>query len=136
MERITMHFATVYNAYCQADSRSTLRARTREELWAKILDGQRRGLYGDVIHTWEEQAVDPEAYEAEQAELRRIRLTSCLLPPESDLLLLAEAKRLPPERAHEIDPSAGCWKDTRDRLRRIQLDKENEHHRTLWALQT
>lgn len=133
---MTEHYAIVRNLYCERDSRSYVTARSREELWAKILDGQRRLELGDVMEMGTREVRDPEAYAAEQAELRRIRRTSCLLPPESDLLLLAEAKRLPPERAHEIDPSAGCWKDTRERLRRIQLDKEAEHRRALWALQT
>lgn len=131
-----MYYATVRNAYCPADSRSRVSARTREELWTKILDGQRDGLYGDVLHTWEEEAYDPEQWEAEQAELRRIRLTSCVMPPESDLRLLSQAKHLEPERYAEIEPSAGIWKQTRLRLEIIRNGKLNELIRSRMAVQT
>lgn len=131
-----MYYATVRNAYCPADSRSRVSARTREELWTKILDGQRDGLYGDVLHTWEEEAYDPEQWEAEQAELRRIRLTSCVMPPESDLRLLSQAKHLEPERYAEIEPSAGIWKQTRIRLEIIRNGKLNELIRSRMAVQT
>ena len=131
-----MYYATVRNAYCPADSRSRVSARTREELWTKILDGQRDGLYGDVIHTWEEQGYDPEEWAAEQAELRRIRLTTCVMPPESDLRLLSWAKHLEPERYTEIEPSAGSWKMTRIRLNIIRNDKLNELIRAGWAGKT
>lgn len=131
-----MYYATVRNAYCPADSRSRVSARTREELWTKILDGQRDGLYGDVLHTWEEEAYDPEQWEAEQAELRRIRLTSCVMPPESDLRLLSQAKHLEPERYAEIEPSAGIWKQTRLRLEIIRKGKLNELIRSRMAVQT
>lgn len=136
MERVRMYYATVYNAYCPADSRTRLCARTREELWTKILDGQRDGLYGSVLHTWDEEAVDPDAYAAEQAELRRIRLTTCPLPPESDLRLIAEAKRTDPADFDKIDPDRGSWKVTRSRLERIRSDKHNEHIRDFWAGKT
>lgn len=125
-----------YAAYCPPDSRSRVSARTREELWTKILDGQRDGLYGDVLHTWEEEAYDPEEWEAEQAELRRIRLTSCVMPPESDLRLLSQAKHLEPERYAEIEPSAGIWKQTRIRLKIIRNGKLNELIRSRMAVQT
>lgn len=131
-----MYYATVRNAYCPPDSRSRVSARTREELWTKILDGQRDGLYGDVLHTWEEEAYDPEEWEAEQAELRRIRLTSCVIPPESDLRLLSQAKHLEPERYAEIEPSAGIWKQTRIRLEIIRNGKLNELIRSRMAVQT
>lgn len=131
-----MYYATVRNAYCPADSRSRVSARTREELWTKILDGQRDGLYGDVLHTWEEEAYDPKEWEAEQAELRRIRLTSCVMPPESDLRLLSQAKHLEPERYAEIEPSAGIWKQTRLRLEIIRNGKLNELIRSRMAVQT
>lgn len=131
-----MYYATVRNAYCPADSRSRVSARTREELWTKILDGQRDGLYGDVLHTWEEEAYDPEEWAAEQAELRRIRLTSCVMPPESDLRLLSQAKHLEPERYAEIEPSAGIWKQTRIRLEIIRNGKLNELIRAGWAGKT
>lgn len=131
-----MYYATVRNAYCPADSRSRVSARTREELWTKILDGQRDGLYGDVLHTWEEEAYDPEQWDAEQAELRRIRLTSCVMPPESDLRLLSQAKHLEPERYAEIEPSAGIWKQTRLRLEIIRNGKLNELIRSRMAVQT
>lgn len=131
-----MYYATVRNAYCPADSRSRVSARTREELWTKILDGQRDGLYGDVLHTWEEESYDPEEWESEQAELRRIRLTSCVMPPESDLRLLSQAKHLEPERYTEIEPSAGSWKMTRIRLNIIRNDKLNELIRAGWAGKT
>lgn len=131
-----MYYATVRNAYCPADSRSRVSARTREELWTKILDGQRDGLYGDVIHTWEEPGYDPEQWEAEQAELRRIRLTTCVMPPESDLRLLSQAKHLEPERYAEIEPSAGIWKQTRIRLEIIRNGKLNELIRSRMAVQT
>lgn len=131
-----MYYATVRNAYCPADSRSRVSARTREELWTKILEGQRDGLYGDVLHTWEEEAYDPEQWEAEQAELRRIRLTSCVMPPESDLRLLSQAKHLEPERYAEIEPSAGIWKQTRIRLEIIRNGKLNELIRSRMAVQT
>lgn len=131
-----MYYATVRNAYCPADSRSRVSARTREELWTKILDGQRDGLYGDVLHTWEEEAYDPEEWAAEQAELRRIRLTSCVMPPESDLRLLSQAKHLEPERYAEIEPSAGIWKQTRIRLESIRNGKLNELIRSRMAVQT
>lgn len=131
-----MYYATVRNAYCPADSRSRVSARTREELWTKILDGQRDGLYGDVIHTWEEEAYDPEEWASEQAELRRIRLTSCVMPPESDLRLLSQAKHLEPERYAEIEPSAGIWKQTRIRLEIIRNGKLNELIRAGWAGKT
>lgn len=132
MERITLHYAVVYNAYCPPDSRTRLSARTREELWTKILDGQRDGLYGDVIEIWEEEAIDPQAWEAEQAELRRIRLTSCTMPPESDLQLLSWAKNLEPERYAEIQPKLGSWKRTRQRLDLIRNQKLNEYIRAQW----
>lgn len=131
-----MYYATVRNAYCPPDSRSRVSARTREELWTKILDGQRDGLYGDVLHTWEEEAYDPEEWAAEQAELRRIRLTSCVMPPESDLRLLSQAKHLEPERYAEIEPSAGIWKQTRIRLEIIRNGKLNELIRSRMAVQT
>lgn len=131
-----MYYATVRNAYCPADSRSRVSARTREELWTKILDGQRDGLYGDVLHTWEEEAYDLEEWAAEQAELRRIRLTTCVMPPESDLRLLSQAKHLEPERYAEIEPSAGIWKQTRIRLNIIRNDKLNELIRAGWAGKT
>lgn len=131
-----MYYATVRNAYCPADSRSRVSARTREELWTKILEGQRDGLYGDVLHTWEEEAYDPEQWEAEQAELRRIRLTSCVMPPESDLRLLSQAKHIEPERYAEIEPSAGIWKQTRIRLEIIRNGKLNELIRSRMAVQT
>lgn len=136
MERITMHYAVVRNAYCPPDSRSRVSARTREELWTKILDGQRDGLYGDVIHTWEEEAYDPEEWAAEQAELRRIRLTSCVMPPESDLRLLSWAKSLGPERYAEIQPKLGSWKRTRQRLDLIRNEKLNEYIRAQWLGKT
>lgn len=136
MERITLHYAVVYNAYCPPDSRTRLSARTREELWTKILDGQRDGLYGDVIEIWEEEAIDPQAWEAEQAELRRIRLTSCTMPPESDLQLLTWAKNLEPERYAEIQPKLGSWKRTRQRLDLIRNQKLNEYIRAQWLGQT
>lgn len=136
MERVTLHYAVVYNAYCPPDSRTRLSARTREELWTKILDGQRDGLYGDVIEIWEEEAIDPQAWEAEQAELRRIRLTSCTMPPESDLQLLTWAKNLEPERYAEIQPKLGSWKRTRQRLDLIRNQKLNEYIRAQWLGQT
>lgn len=136
METVTLHYAVVRNAYCEANSRTRLQARTREELWAKILDGQRAGLYADVMEVWSEQGVDPDAWEARQAELRRIRLTSCVMPPESDLRLLAEAKALPPERYDEIQPRLGSWKRTRQRLDVIRNEKLNEFIRAGWPGQT
>ncbi len=136
MERVTIYYATVYNAYCPADSRSRISARTREELWTKILDGQREKLYGDVLHTWEEEGVDPDAYAAEQAERRRIRLTSCMMPPESDLQLITAAKRTAPEDYDKIDPDRGSWKQTRSRLEEIRHEKLNEHIRASWMAKT
>lgn len=130
-----MHFALVYNAYCERDSRSRVEGRTNEELWAKILDGQAAGLYGSVIHLWEEDVIDPVAWEAEQAELRRIRLTSCYLPPVEDLQLLSWAKKLPAERWAEIDPTKGYAKTTRGKLREIRNEKYNEDLRAYWLAQ-
>ena len=136
MERITMHYAAVRNAYCEADSRTRISARTREELWTKILDGQAAGLYGDVVEIWEEETIDPDAWAAQQAELRRIRLTSCVMPPESDLRLLSWAKHLEPERYEEIQPMKGSWKRTRQRLELIRNQKNNELIGAGWAGKT
>ena len=136
MERITMHFALVYNAYCPHDSRSRISARSREELFAEIYDGQNQGLYGDIIEIWEEETIDPDAWAAQQAELRRIRLTSCVMPPESDLRLLSWAKHLEPERYDEIQPRMGSWKCTRQRLELIRNQKHNELIRAGWAGKT
>ena len=125
---VTIYKAIVWNAYC--DSRTTLRARSEEELDAAIADGQARHLYGSVILYDTERRPDPDAVAAREAELERIRLTSCPLPPESDLLLLAAAKRTDMtdyDAIHAINPSAGKWQATRARLKEIRNDKYNAY---------
>lgn len=136
MERITVHVAVVRNAYCERDSRTRLTARTREELFAKIHDGQRAHLYGSIVETWEEERIDPEAWAAEQARLRALRMDTCLLPPAEDLQLLSWAKKLPADRWAEIDPAKGSWKTTRGKLALIRNRKYNEDLRSRWAAKT
>ena len=132
MERVIMHYAAVRNAYCEADSRTRISARTREELWTKILDGQAAGLYGDVIETWSEEAIDPEAWAAREAELRRIRETTCPVPPESDLRLLSAAKKVDVcdfNAIQAINPASGIFKSTRGKLYEIKMEKLNAYFR-------
>lgn len=130
MERVTIHYAAVYNAFCEADSRTRISARTREELWTKILDGQAAGLYGDVVEIWSEEAIDPDAWAAREAELRRIQETSCPLPPESDLRLISEAKKVDNgdfNAIQAINPARGIFKTTRGKLREIKAEKMNAY---------
>lgn len=91
METVTVFWASVWNANC--DSRSMITARTREELWTKIADGQNRGVLSSVYETGTREDLDPDQLHAEMAEAERRLRTSCPLPPESDLLLLRDAKR-------------------------------------------
>lgn len=130
MERVTIHYAAVYNAFCEADSRTRISARTREELWTKILDGQADGLYGDVVEIWSEEAIDPDAWAAREAELRRISETTCPLPPESDLRLISEAKKVDDgdfNAIQAINPARGIFKTTRGKLREIKAEKMNAY---------
>lgn len=127
MERMTQHYAIVRNMYCERDSRSTVTARSREELWAKILDGQRRLEIGDVMETGTREAVDPDEWKARQDELRRIERTTCLLPPPEDMMLVHEAKRIDPEdwqAVEAIDPGKASWPETRRRLEEIKRAKD------------
>ena len=103
-----------------------------------IEDGQRRRIYSSVYETGTELAPDPLAYEAEVREFDRKRMTSCPMPPEEDLLLLRDAKRVDPadrEAVLAIKPSRGSWKRTRQLLQLIRNEKYNEHIRLSWAAQ-
>lgn len=126
METVTVFWASVWNANC--DSRSMITARTREELWTKIADSQNRGVLSSVYETGTREDLDPDQLRAEMAEAERRLRTSCPLPPESDLLLLRDAKAVDPsDRAaiDAIDPARGSWKATRNRLWEIKREKFN-----------
>ena len=107
METVTVFWASVWNANC--DSRSMITARTREDL-------------------------DPDQLHAEMAEADRRRRTSCPLPPESDLILLRDAKRVDPhdfDAIQAIDAGKGSARSTRQRLREIRSAKYNDYLRIL-----
>lgn len=134
MVRMTLWRGVVWNAAC--DTKTGITAGTHAELMARIEAGQAAGHLGGIYEVWEEQGVDPDTRKREEAELRRIRLTSCPMPPESDLLLVSQAKAMPSHRWEEIDPDRGEWLDTRRRLARIRDEKLNEHIRAGWPGQT
>lgn len=130
MARITIYTAHVRRQYC--DSHSRIIARSREELWAKILDGQRRGELGDVLETGTETVEDPDAREDALREYFRAVRTTCALPPVSDLLLIRDAKRVDPadfEAVRAIDPYQALEPRTRARLERIRAEKLNAYLR-------
>lgn len=77
--------------------------------------------------------IDPEEERRRWREYARIRDTSCLMPPDEDLVLLRDAKALPPERYAEIDEGAARWKQTRVRLREVKMRKFNELCRRRWS---
>lgn len=100
---------------------------TEEEATAYGLGPESAGLM-DVRET---VVVDwPEVDRRRDAYLRMER-TSCAMPPESDLLLLSRAKATAPEDYRTIDPDAGAWPRTRERLRLIRNDKRNDYYTTL-----
>lgn len=128
MQLLTQHFAVVRNQYC--DSRSVVTAATREELWVKIYDGQARHELGDVMETGTREVEDPDTFHARERELRRIRETSCPMPPVEDLVLLRDAKRVDAtdyEAIHGIDSTKGYFKSTRGKLEEIRSAKMNEY---------
>ena len=116
----TLYCATILNNCC---SWSTLEAFSEDELNAKIEAGQVAGWYGGTIReVYTREAYDPGELAAYRAEVARIERTTCILPPDEDLRLLAWAKTLAPEQADEIDPEAGRFQMTRNRLK----DRRNE----------
>lgn len=130
METVTVFWASVWNACCE--SRSMITARTREELWTKITDGQNRGVLSSVYETGTREDLDPDQLLAEMAEAERRSRTSCPMPPESDLLLLRDAKRVDPhdfDAIQAIDAGKGSARSTRQRLREIRSAKYNEYLR-------
>lgn len=127
---VTQYYAIVRNMYCPGDSRSRLTARSEEELWAKIEEGRRRLLTADVVETGTEQVRDPEAWARARREGFRIRRTSCRLPPPEDLALISAAKKADPsdpDAIRAIDPDAGRWEETRERLKGILAEKERAY---------
>lgn len=135
---VTQYWAVVRNMYCPGDSRSRLTARTEEELWAKIEEGRRRLITADVVETGTEQVRDPEAWARARREGFRIRRTSCRLPPPEDLALISAAKKADPsdpEAIRRIDPDAGRWEETRERLRGILAEKERAYRAIMFARQ-
>lgn len=127
---ITQHWAVVYNAYCTPNSRTRVTARTREELWVKIYDGQQRGVLGDVIMTGDEQIPDPDELKAERAELERITRTTCPMPSEDDLRKIIDAKAVDPtdwDAIMAIDQVEVYDRRVRARLGQIKMDKMNQY---------
>ena len=66
------------------------------------------------------EGYDREEYAAYRKAWTHIWNTSCLMPPVEDLRLLSWAKKLPPEEWQQIDPEAGKFASTRERLKEIK----------------
>ena len=77
----------------------------------------------DVLDVWEDSMPDPAYVAARKEAFERAWSTSCIMPSEEDLLLLIAAKRCDPQDWESIDPDAGQWKETRQRLREIRHQK-------------
>lgn len=122
---ITRYWYVVWNAYC--DSKSRIEANTQEELDAMYEKGRDCGLYGSIYEGGDRQGYDPQEMREYKKAFMKIWYSSCLLPPEEDLRLLAWAKALDPERWEEIDPERGCWKETQKKLSIIRNEK---HYQT------
>ena len=81
----------------------------------------------DVQDVWPTTIEDRDWVREHHEAFERIWRTSCMMPPAEDLKLVAWAKALPPERAGEIDPEAGSWGRTREKLHEIRAGKKNEY---------
>ena len=126
----TIYWLVCWNAYC--DSRSCIEAMSREELWTKYEDGRNRKIYGSIYESGTRTGIDPQERKEYKAAVDRILSHSCYMPPVEDLKLLSWAKKLDPSRYAEIDPQAGSWKMTRDRLEDIRNDKCGEEYHRFW----
>lgn len=133
---VTQYWAIVRNMYC--DSRSRVTALSEEELEEKIEQGQRERIYSDIVEEGTCLIKDPEALAVANREALRIRKTSCMIPPPEDLALISAAKKTDPSdwfAIEGIDPDAGRWGETRNRLRMIRADKENAYRAIMRARQ-
>lgn len=122
--RRTLYCATVLNNCC---TWSVVEGWSEAELWEKINEGREKGWYGGTIRElYERKAIHPDDWKAYRAAIDRYMRTTCQMPSEHDLLLRVEAKRLPPERYKEIDPSLADGRQTEAYLKRLKIDLFNE----------
>lgn len=128
---MTYHVAWVVN---NCGSVTKLRARSHDELWATIEEGQRRGLWGSVRETDTEEGVDWEKEDAKaRAWYNRQRAGEETVPPE-DQELLAWAKDLPADQYREIDPDLGKMPGTRHQLHELRNEKMNKIFAAYWRM--
>lgn len=133
---VTQYWAIVRNMYC--DSRSRVTALSEEELEEKIEQGRRERIYADIVEEGTCLVKEPEAWARARREGFRIRRTSCRLPPPEDLALISAAKKADPtdpEALRRIDPDAGRWEETRERLKGILAEKESAYRAIMFTRQ-
>lgn len=119
-QKRTVYVLVCWNAYC--DSKSHLEDTDYQRLLERYEAGCEAHLYGSIYEEWERQGYDRQEMEAYEKAWSYIWYHSCLMPPEEDLRLLSWAKKLPPDRWQEIDPEAGKWAKTRQRLKEIRSE--------------
>lgn len=122
-QKITMHWYVVWYAYC--DGKGIIEARTEDELDRLYEEGRRKKIYGSIYEGGTRTGYDREEYEAYRKAWMHIWNNSCLMPPAEDLLLLSWAKKLTPEEWAKINPEAGKFATTRQRLKEIRNDLKN-----------
>lgn len=117
-QKITMHWYVVWYQY--SDGKGIIEGRSEEELDRLYEEGRRKKLYGSIYEGGTRQGYDREEYEAYRKAWMHIWNNSCLMPPVEDLQLLSWAKKLAPEEWDKIDPEAGIFATTRQRLKEIK----------------
>lgn len=117
-QKITLHWYVVWYQYC--DGKGIIEGRSEEELDRLYEEGRRKHLYGSIYEGGTREGYDREEYAAYEKAWRHIFNNSCLMPPEEDLRLLSWAKKLAPEEWEKIDPEAGKFASTRERLKEIK----------------
>lgn len=121
-QKITLHWYVVWYAYC--DGKGIIEGRSEEELDRLYEEGRRKKIYGSIYEGGTRQGYDFEEFQEYEKAWQQIFRNSCIMPPEEDLQLLSWAKKLRPEEWEKIDPEAGKFATTRQRLKEIK----NELH--------
>lgn len=114
----TIYVLVCWNAHC--DSKSHLEDTDYNRLQERYEAGCKARIYGSVYEEWTRPGYDKHELEAYEKACLHIFYTSCPMPPEEDLRLLSWAKKLRPEEWSKIDPEAGKWARTRQRLKEIR----------------
>ena len=130
----TIWWICCWNAYC--DSKSIVEGLSHDEAWEKYEEGRARGLYGSVYESGTRQGLDPEEVTAYNKAVYKIRISSCLLPPPEDLMLIHKAKRTLPADYASIHPEEARWKYVRELLYSIRNEKYNQNVAEFWRTHT